>query len=309
MKAALLLLVIGSAFACGQDPGMMAAQQAAQQSMMMSQQASQQAMQDMQQASQQAQQNMQQAMQNAQQDYVPSAITRQPAFSIKAGTVAAGTAVRIKCATDYAVIYYTTNGWSPTPASRRYDAPIPINATTQLQAIAVSPNLAPSLIARADYTVKGSVQQVFPLTLAADGVLHAGTRLHLITNSTVNTKTAEVGDDISLLLDQDVKVGNAVVIPKGTPVDATISQADSSGHMGTPGDIAFEVHSLTMHGTTVPLQGGEALEGANQVAKIKRLIFIPYVGAASLLIRGDEAEIKPGMTFTVAVAADTLLKH
>jgi hypothetical protein len=139
-------------------------------------------------------------------------------------------------------------------------------------------------------------------------VLHAGSRLHLVTNSTVNTKTSEVGDGISLLLDQDVKVGDAVVIPKGTPVDATITQADSSGHMGTPGDIAFEVYSLTMHGTTVPLQGGETLEGADHYGRMKGLILIPVAGATSLLLHGDQAEIKPGMTFTVAVTADTLLK-
>ncbi|MGP8268999.1 MAG: chitobiase/beta-hexosaminidase C-terminal domain-containing protein [Terracidiphilus sp.] len=307
MKAALLLFVIGSAFACAQDPGMMAAQQAAQQSMMMSQQATQQAMQDMQQASQQAQQFSQQAMQDAQQNYVPSIFTRQPSFSIKVGTVAAGTAVRIKCPTHYAVIYYTTNGWSPTPSSRRYNGPIPITATTELQAIAVAPNLAPSLIARANYTVKGSVQQVFPLTLAADGVLHAGTRLHLITNSTVNSKTAQVGDDISISLNQDIRVGDSVVIPQGTPIDAVITQADPSAHAGTPGDIAFEVNFLTVRGIQIPLQGGEALEGANRYNS-RFYTLIPVVGVIpALATHGDEAEIRPGMTFTVATTTNTPL--
>jgi hypothetical protein len=306
MKVALLVLVFCSVSAYGQDPGMMAAQQAMQDS----QQATQQAMQDMQQASQQAnQQMMQNAADASSQNPGPViAITRQPAFSVKAGAVSPGTTVRIKCSTHYAVIYYTTNGWSPTTSSRRYTGPIPINSTTQLQAIAVAPNMVKSLIARADYTVNGPAAPVLPLPLAADGVLHAKTRLHLVTNSTVNSKTAEVGDKISILLDQDVKVGDVVVIQKGTPVDAAITQADSSGHIGVPGDIAFEVQSLMVHGISVPLQGGETLEGANKTAKIKRLIFIPYVGAASLLIRGDEAEIKPGKTFTVAVAADTPLK-
>jgi len=34
------------------------------------------------------------------------------------------------------------------------------------------------------------------------------------------------------------------------------------------------------------------------------LILIPVAGAAGLLVRGDDAEIKPGMAFTVAVAED-----
>ena len=272
-------------------------------------QASQQAMQDMQQASQQANQQM---MQNATDTSLYSgssvAIARQPSFSVKAGVVAPGTTVRIKCPTRYAIIYFTTNGWTPTPASRRYRGPIPITATTQLQAIAIAPNMARSPIAIANYTVNGPVVPVFPLTLAADGVLRARTRLHLVTNSTVYSKTAEVGDSIGILLNQDVKLGDTIVIPKGTPVDAVITQADSSGHMGAPGDIAFEADSITVGGTTVPLFGGETLEGANHYSKVRGLILIPVAGAAGLLVRGDDAEIKPGMTFTVAVAEDTPLK-
>jgi uncharacterized Zn ribbon protein len=305
MKAALLVFALGSAVAYGQDAGMMAAQQAMQDAQM----ANQQAMQDMQHASQQATQQM---MQNATDTSLYSgpsiAIARQPALSVKAGVVAPGTTVRIKCSTRYAVIFFTTNGWTPTPASRRYKGPIPVTANTQLQAIAIAPNMGRSPIAIAKYTVNGTVAPVFPLALAADGVLRARTRLHLVTNSTVNSKTAEVGDSISVLLDQDVKLGDAIVIPKGTPVDAVITQADSSGHMGAPKDIAFEADSITVRGTTVPLFGGETLEGANHYSKVRGLILIPVAGAAGLLVRGDDAEIKPGMAFTVAVAEDTPLK-
>ncbi len=287
----------------------MAAQQAMQQAIQINQQAAQQAQLDMQQASQQAQQDMQQAMQNAQQNSVPTiAVTRPPSFSVKTGVVAPGTSVRIKCATHYAVIYFTTNGWTPTNASRRYKGPIPISTPTQLQAIAIAPNTAQSLITRATYTVQGPETTVQPLSLSADGVLHAGTRLHLATNSTANSKTAQVGDNLGLVLDQDVRIGDAIVVPKGTRVDATITQADHSGHMGTPGDLAFEVHSLTVRGTEISLRGGETLEGENHYGTPKALFLIPVVGQASLLVHGEEAEIKPGMTFTATVAADTPLQ-
>jgi hypothetical protein len=43
------------------------------------------------------------------------------------------------------------------------------------------------------------------------------------------------------------------------------------------------------------------------VGRIKKTIFIPVVGAASIAIRGDEAMIKPGMTLVASVAADTPL--
>jgi type II secretory pathway pseudopilin PulG len=303
MKYLVLLFVLGALSAFAQDPGAMAMQQAIdanQQAI----QANQQAMQASQQASQQAMQDMQ----NAQQNSAPLvAVTRPPTFSVKAGTVTAGTTVRLKCPTHYAVIYYTTNGWTPTTSSRRYTGPIPITATTQLQAIAIAPNFVRSPIARAEYKVPGSSAEPQPLALSADGVLHAGTRLHLVTGQAMNSKSVQVGDKIALQLDEDVKLGDTVLVPKGTPVDAIITQADPSGHLGTPGDIAFEVHSLTVHGTEIPLQGGEALEGANHYGS-RNYMLIPVVGIIpALATRGDEAAIKPGMSFTAAVAADTLL--
>jgi hypothetical protein len=109
------------------------------------------------------------------------------------------------------------------------------------------------------------------------------------------------------VLDQDVKIGNAVVVPKGPPVTAAITQADPAAHAGAPGDIAFQVHFLTVHGTQIPLRGGETLEGENRYGS-HALLFVPVVGLASLAIRSDEAEINPGMVLTADVAADTPLQ-
>lgn len=303
----LLLLIFGCASAVAQDSGAIAAQQA----MQAAQQANQQAIDAAQLANQQAMEATQQAMQNMQNatsTVAPAYLyTAAPTFSVKAGKVSAGTTVRLKSRTHYAVIYYTTNGWTPTTYSRRYTGPIPINASTELQAIAVAPNFGRSPVATAKYTVQGSAAAVQPKPVATDGVLHAGTRLHLVTDATVSSKTAQVGDTLKLLLDQDVEVGSNVVVPKGTPVEATITQADPAGHVGTPGDVAFEVHSLTVNGTKIPLAGGESLEGENHYARTEGLLLIPVVGVAALATRGDEAQIKPGMSLTAAVAADTPL--
>lgn len=311
MKTALLILFLSCAFAYGQDDAAAAAMQAAQQAQNDAMQAAQQAQQAAQQAMQDSQQAAQQAMQDSQNavNSEPSiGFTSQPTFSVKAGTVKPGTTVRIKCSTHYAAIYYTTNGWTPTSASRRYTGPIPIQTTTQLQAIALAPNMLHSLVARADYTVQGSTDPTQALVLSADGVLRAGTRLHLVTQGTADSKTTQVGDEIRILLNQDVKMGDTVLVPKGTPVDAMITQADSAGHAGAPGDLAFEVHSLAVRGIQIPLRGGETLEGAPHY-KSRYFLFIPVVGIVpALATRGDEAEIKPGMTFTAAVAADTPLQ-
>jgi len=234
-------------------------------------------------------------------------ITSQPKVSVKAGKVQPGTKVSLTCSTPGAVIFYTTTGWSPTTSSRRYTGPITIYATTLLQAFASAPGMSYSLLTSANYTVNGPAVPVFPLTLASDGMLHAKSRLHLATGSSMSPKNTKAGDKINILLDQDVKVGDAVVIPKGTPVDAAITLAKPPGLAGIPGYIAFAVHSLTVNGTTITLQGGERLNGVDHT---KRTVFmwVTLVGSIpAVMMHGGDVEIKPGMKFTVAVATDTPL--
>jgi hypothetical protein len=231
-----------------------------------------------------------------------------PKFSVKAGKLAPGTKVSISCPTPNAVIYYNTTGWTPTTSSRRYTGPITVYATTLLQAFAAAPNLANSPLVSASYTVKAAAVPVFPLSLSADGVLHAMSRLHLVTNSAISSKNAKVGDKISIQLDQDVKVGDAIVIPKGTPIDASITLVKPSGHVGVPGYMAFAVHSLTAEGKTISLQGGERLDGINHTTR-SVLLWVTFVGSIpAVMMKGGDADIKPGMKFTVGVVADTPLK-
>jgi type II secretory pathway pseudopilin PulG len=307
--------VLGSVLAYSQDDtGMQITQQTEQAALQATQQA-QQDMEEMQQEIQRqneennaAQQSIRDQWDREDQASASTAdITCQPKFSVKAGKVQPGTKVSITCSDRNAVIYYTTNGWSPSTLSRRYSSPITINATTQLQAFAAAPHMSNSRLYSANYTVKGPAIPVYPLTLAADGVLHAKTRLHLATNSTVNSKSATVGDKINILLDQDVKVGNAVVIPKGTPIDAAITIANPSGTVGRPGDIAFAVHSLSLNGATISLRGGERLDGIDHTTR-SVLMWVTLVGSVpAVMMHGGDAEIKPGMKFTVGVAADTPL--
>lgn len=235
-------------------------------------------------------------------------VTKPLQFSVKAGEVKAGTKLTISCPTQNAVIYYSTAGWTPTTSSHRYSGPITLLATTQIAAIAVAPSMAMSPYASASYKVKGPPLTVFPLELGADGVLHAKTRLHLATASAVSSKNAKLGAKISIVLDQDVKVGDLVEIPKGTSVDATITAVTQSGLLSTPGMITFAVHSLAESGTTIALQGGERVDGTSHTRR-NILLASTIVGAIpALAIHGNEAEIKPDMKFTVAVVTDTPLK-
>jgi hypothetical protein len=147
-----------------------------------------------------------------------------------------------------------------------------------------------SSIGRIDYTVDApaiKLSQTAPLV--TDGGLHAGTRLRLITSTEVSSQTAQVGDKIPLLLDQDIKVGDTVVAAKGTSVDGIFVIVDPADKRSGPGDMVFEVRTLNVQGKQIPLTGGETLEG--QPGRTPK-----------------DAAIEPGMVVTVSVAADTPLK-
>lgn len=298
MKTALLVFLLGTISAYGQNSAAMAAQQATDQAIQASQQAQATAQQAMDQATITSQQSTITQLQisaiTSSSSSCPGPIigaSNQPTFSVKPGKVAAGTVVILKSATHYAIIFYSTDGWAPSTASIRYTGPITINAVTHFQAIALAPNTIHSSIARADYTVDTPALPTTPQPpLVTDGVLRKGTALRLVTNSHVSSQTAQVGDKLPLLLDQDIQLNGSVVIPKGTPVDAILTIADPAAKYYEPGDLVFELHTLNAKGYTILLSGGETLEG---VAARKP----------------KDAVIEPGMAVTAIVASETQLNR
>jgi hypothetical protein len=302
---------------------MQAAQMAAQQAQMATQMATQAAQQANDQMMEAAQQANQQAMQNAQQAAQNTwpcnrGFAVKPKFSVKPGAYSAAVTLKMKDSTRGAVIYYTTDGWTPTEASTRYTGPITIDSTTTLQAIAISPYGGRSRIAKAVYTLNGvppapPAEQSTPAPANAVTppgsqklLLARGTAMPLVFAADVSSKKAEVGDKISLTLAENVKVGDVVVVTKGTPAVATVTEVDGNGVMGLPGEIFFQVDSLLADGTVVKVRGSAAKEGQDKEGKAFGLMFVPVV-PAGLFVRGKDAEIKQGSRFTAFVDADTLL--
>jgi Chitobiase/beta-hexosaminidase C-terminal domain len=232
---------------------------------------------------------------------------RQPSFSLNSSDVAPGTVITIASTEPDAVIYYTTDGWTPTNASPRYTEPITINATTRLQAIAIVPQKLPSPVLEADYLVNG-VAPTSPADVLIDsGVLAKGTPLRLVTASKVTSETANVGDRIAILLDQNVVAEGKVVAHRGMSVEASIAWVERAGRGGKPGMVIFRVESIPIHGASVPLSGILTLSAPDIGAQTRHISNPGMVQVTGPLPPGNPAEIQPGMTLTAAVAADTPL--
>jgi hypothetical protein len=86
-----------------------------------------------------------------------------PAFSPGPGTYTSAQSVTLSSVTPDAVIYYTTNGSTPTAASSLYSKPVPVSTSLTIKAIAISPTLGTSVVSSAAYVI-GSTTSSFTLS-------------------------------------------------------------------------------------------------------------------------------------------------
>jgi hypothetical protein len=101
-----------------------------------------------------------------------------PAFSPLPGTFSSPQSVKLTSQTPDAVIYYTTNGATPTPTSTKYTAPIAVSTSLTIKAIAVSPTLGTSVVSSAAYVIEGSTSPSFSLNGSSFMITWRGGSLH-----------------------------------------------------------------------------------------------------------------------------------
>ena len=85
------------------------------------------------------------------------ALVATPVFSLKAGTYGSAQELTMSDATKGAVIYYTTNGSTPTTSSAKYSGAIKVSVTEVIKAAATATGLKSSQIAIANYELKSPV--------------------------------------------------------------------------------------------------------------------------------------------------------
>jgi hypothetical protein len=85
--------------------------------------------------------------------YTITGATATPVISPTGGTYTSAQSVTLSDATNGAVIYYTTNGATPTTSSTKYMGAIPVSGTETIEAIAVAAGYGQSAVASATYTI------------------------------------------------------------------------------------------------------------------------------------------------------------
>jgi hypothetical protein len=123
-----------------------------------------------------------------------------PSFNTGTGTYYAPPAITISDGTNGAVIYYTTDGTTPTTSSRVYLSPLLMSSTTTLNAVAVYPGGSPSAVTTATYTVSSALAPTFstgtgtyyaPFTVTIHEAT-SGAVVYYTTNGTTPTTSSAV---------------------------------------------------------------------------------------------------------------------
>jgi hypothetical protein len=136
-------------------------------------------------------------------------------------------------------------------------------------------------------------------------ILTCGTFVRLEFAAPVSSKTAKVGERLTLRLTEDIKVGNTVIVPRGTLAGGHVTFVRRTAPGGIPGTLAYQLNALQVNGTSVPLWLVEERSGDPKVLGAQALI--PVAGPFTLLRHGKDLELQPGMPVTAFIAADTTL--
>ena len=148
-------------------------------------------------------------------------------------------------------------------------------------------------------------QQPPPATSAAPAavapaekvILKEGADVSLKFAQDVNSKTANDDDPVALVLDQDIKIGDVVVVKAGAKAVGTITHAKKAGMLGKAGELNMRLDYLITDAGRLRLRGTKGKEGEGKVGATVALTVL--FGPIGLIKHGKNVEIKQGTPLLV----------
>ena len=123
-------------------------------------------------------------------------------------------------------------------------------------------------------------------------VLKDGTDVQLKFAQDLTSKTAAEGDPVSLVLDQDLKIGDVVLVKAGAKAVGTITHSKKAGMMGKAGELNMRLEYLIAGDNRVKLRGSKGKEGEGKEGATVALTVL--FGPIGLIKHGKNVEIKSG---------------
>ncbi len=99
---------------------------------------------------------------------------------------------------------------------------------------------------------------LWPALAQAEGTLPQGTKITVVTDQSISSKTAKAGQTVTGSVAHDVTVDGKVVIPKGSAVKLSVSSVQASGRLSTPAKLYLRLRTVTVGGKTYTLATSSA---------------------------------------------------
>jgi hypothetical protein len=133
-------------------------------------------------------------------------------------------------------------------------------------------------------------------------VLKDGSDVKLKFAESVSSKTANEGDTVNLLLDEDLKVGSVVVAKAGSKAVGTVTHAKKAGMMGKAGELNMRLEYLKVGDERVKIRGSKGKEGEGKegTAVVLTVLF----GPLGLIKHGKNVDVKEGSPLTAFLDQD-----
>lgn len=140
---------------------------------------------------------------------------------------------------------------------------------------------------------------------AAKLVLKEGTDVKLKFADDLSSKTAAEGDPVNLVLDEDLKVGDVVVVKAGAKATGSVTNAKKAGMMGKGGELNLRLEHLKVGDHRVRLRGSKGKEGEGKVGTAVALTVL--FGPIGLIKHGKNVDVKAGTPLSAYVDEDISL--
>lgn len=121
----------------------------------------------------------------------------------------------------------------------------------------------------------------------------------------VSSKTAHEGDPVEFVLDDDIKVGDLIVVARGAHAVAQVSAAKHAGMMGRPGELNVQLQYLLAGSNRIHLRGTKGREGESRTGATMALTVL--FGPIGLIKHGKDVGIPAGTPLTAYVDEDIWL--
>lgn len=139
--------------------------------------------------------------------------------------------------------------------------------------------------------------------LAASGLgikIPDGTPVRLSLMDSLSSATNHVDDPIHFEVWEDVKVGDIVVLPKGSTAQGHIVEAEPKRRMGRAGKLNFSVdYAKAPDGTNVRLRASSERKGKDKTGTV--IVGSVLLSPLFLIMRGKDIELAKGTEFNAYV--------